>query len=325
MNVTYIIGNGFDLNLGLKTRYQDFYDYYMTKTSPNSQVELLKDTIKQDGYELWSDLEIGLGRISAKYETSDDFMVALADISDHLRKYITEINNSVRIGLYDTKRFRKDLCYPSKYLVEADRTILKTFCQRFASSWNVNIISFNYTDTIMRILTNADSTVQAQIGVNEFNIPVSMGSIQYVHGMYDDTILVGVNDSEQIRKTEFRNHVDLVEMFVKPKANDAIGELTDNKCHALLKDSQLICIFGHSMGKTDKIWWERIKENLMSRDCRLIIFVYNDKIDIKNQRFRRLAIKRELMTELGWADNIASKVYIGLNTDIFNLKKLVAS
>lgn len=65
MNVTYIIGNGFDLNLGLKTRYQDFYDYYMTKTSPNSQVELLKDTIKQDGYELWSDLEIGLGRISA--------------------------------------------------------------------------------------------------------------------------------------------------------------------------------------------------------------------------------------------------------------------
>lgn len=321
MNVTYIIGNGFDLNLGLNTRYQNFYDYYMKMPSPNSQVELLKDTIKQDGYELWSDLEIGLGEISAKYETSDDFMAALTDISDHLRKYITEINRSVQIELYDTKRFRKDLCYPSKYLVEADRTILKTFCQRFASSWAVNIISFNYTDTIMRILANADSKSQVQIGVNEFNMPVSVGSIQYVHGMHDDTILLGVNDSEQIRKKEFRDKTDLVEMFVKPKANNAIGELTDDKCHALLNASQLICIFGHSMGETDKIWWERIKENLTSRDCRLIIFVYDNKININNQRFRRPAIKRDLMEKLGWKGDMVGKVYIGLNTDIFNLKR----
>lgn len=321
MNVTYIIGNGFDLNLGLNTRYQDFYDYYMKMPSPNSQVELLKDTIRQDGYELWSDLEVGLGKISAKYETSDDFIAALTDISDHLRKYITEINSSVQIGRYDTKRFRKDLCYPSKYLAEADRTILKAFCQRFASSWNVNIISFNYTDTIIRILANADSNSQAQIGVNESNVPVYVGSIQYVHGMYDDTILLGVNDSGQIKKTEFRDKTDLVEMFVKPKANDAIGELTDNKCHTLLNASQLICIFGHSMGETDKIWWERIKENLTSRDCRLIVFVYNDKINIKNQRFRRPAIKRDLMEKLGWNENMDSKVYIGLNTDIFNLKR----
>ena len=25
--VLYVIGNGFDLNLGLKTRYQDFFEY----------------------------------------------------------------------------------------------------------------------------------------------------------------------------------------------------------------------------------------------------------------------------------------------------------
>lgn len=68
MNVTYIIGNGFDLNLGLETGYQAFYNYYIKVPSPNSQVKLLKDSIEQDGYELWSDLEIGLGKISAKYE-----------------------------------------------------------------------------------------------------------------------------------------------------------------------------------------------------------------------------------------------------------------
>ena len=75
------------------------------------------------------------------------------------------------------------------------------------------------------------------------------------------------------------------------------------------------------MGETDKIWWERIKEILTTRDCRLIIFIYNDKINIKNQRFRRQAIKRDLMEKLDWKGDMVGKVYIGLNTDIFNLKK----
>lgn len=29
MNITFLIGNGFDINLGLKTRYVDFYDFYL--------------------------------------------------------------------------------------------------------------------------------------------------------------------------------------------------------------------------------------------------------------------------------------------------------
>jgi hypothetical protein len=28
-NITFILGNGFDLNLGLKTRYTDFYPEYI--------------------------------------------------------------------------------------------------------------------------------------------------------------------------------------------------------------------------------------------------------------------------------------------------------
>ena len=27
MNITYIVGNGLDLQYGLKTRYRDFFDY----------------------------------------------------------------------------------------------------------------------------------------------------------------------------------------------------------------------------------------------------------------------------------------------------------
>ena len=31
MNITYIIGNGFDINLGLKTSYRDFYEYILAQ------------------------------------------------------------------------------------------------------------------------------------------------------------------------------------------------------------------------------------------------------------------------------------------------------
>ena len=31
MNITFLVGNGFDLNLGLKTKYTDFYPSYLAK------------------------------------------------------------------------------------------------------------------------------------------------------------------------------------------------------------------------------------------------------------------------------------------------------
>ena len=31
MNVTFLVGNGFDINLGLKTKYTDFYPSYLAK------------------------------------------------------------------------------------------------------------------------------------------------------------------------------------------------------------------------------------------------------------------------------------------------------
>lgn len=56
MNITFLIGNGFDLNLNLNTRYTDFYKYYIK----NDPKDLLSESIKED-YEMWSDLEVGLG------------------------------------------------------------------------------------------------------------------------------------------------------------------------------------------------------------------------------------------------------------------------
>jgi len=43
MNIVFIIGNGFDLNLGLKTKYTDVYkDYCKTSTSDSELIRRFK-------------------------------------------------------------------------------------------------------------------------------------------------------------------------------------------------------------------------------------------------------------------------------------------
>ena len=58
MNVLYILGNGFDKAVGMKTSYPEFYQYLMKDTDKCSDLmQQLKKDIKADK-ELWSDMEI---------------------------------------------------------------------------------------------------------------------------------------------------------------------------------------------------------------------------------------------------------------------------
>ena len=70
MVITHIIGNGFDINQGLKTSYKDFYrDYYLKQDSSESVIDELKSAISGD-IENWSDLELAIGKYTAHIASS---------------------------------------------------------------------------------------------------------------------------------------------------------------------------------------------------------------------------------------------------------------
>ena len=48
MNTLFLIGNGFDLSLGLPTDYKSFYKYYLTTNSSSAVIEALKRNISSD-------------------------------------------------------------------------------------------------------------------------------------------------------------------------------------------------------------------------------------------------------------------------------------
>ena len=52
MNITFLIGNGFDINLGLKTRYSDFYPYFIEKST---ETNMIRTWLEADEL-LWADL-----------------------------------------------------------------------------------------------------------------------------------------------------------------------------------------------------------------------------------------------------------------------------
>ena len=70
MNITFLVGNGFDLSAGLRTAYRDFYDWYCAQPSGNLDIQMFKNGIRDDvlhGGETWANFELGLGQYAAHF------------------------------------------------------------------------------------------------------------------------------------------------------------------------------------------------------------------------------------------------------------------
>jgi len=98
-NVTFIIGNGLDLSLGLNTSYRNFYDY-VRKNKLHSENSIYR-AIEKESPELWADFELGLGRFTNQIEHvtekerqkwSKTLNDELDEIKKDLKQYIREQN-----------------------------------------------------------------------------------------------------------------------------------------------------------------------------------------------------------------------------------------
>jgi hypothetical protein len=191
-----------------------------------------------------------------------------------------------------------------------------------ATTWNINIITLNYTRSLEKILENEISNIN--IG-RHHNGQVVLGNIHHIHGYTDDRTILGVNDISQVGKEEFHTNQDILDALIKPGANRALRHNVDKICESHVLSANLICIFGSSMGETDNYWWKLIGDQLR-RNTRIIILMKGEEIS------RRLAYKsvrskqayRDLFlskTDLSDAEKIAlqNNVYIGINTNIFSI------
>jgi len=326
MNIVYLIGNGFDINLGMNTRYTDFYNYYLSlpQDNDNNAVKRFKKRLKEN-FLNWSDLEYALGAKYLNKINEKDAVNIHKHITMHLPKYLTEEEDRHVINASQEK-FLKYLSepYSGNWLLSQEIEEIKKYMSTFKQEiCNIKIITFNYTKSIERILGfNIDQPRQKDMNSNIYNI-----EIEHIHGFTDDRLILGVNDTSQINNKSLRENVRIIKRYIKADCIQTYKSDHDAKCQKWLNDANLICLFGLSFGDSDKKWWDLVSKELQ-RDCKTIIFGYaeeefgrNDgpdiddfKENVKEKFLSKTDIKKDLK------DTLKKNIYIAPktpSTDIF--------
>ena len=284
MNIVYLIGNGFDINIGLKTRYKDFYDYYLSldPTADNEQVKKLKSHLKaklssEDKY--WSDLEIALGNYTTNFSSLEELELAYNDLNDKFRDFIIAVDEQkFELSKFNIEKLKKGLAHPENCFCRAEKELLLKFYRNWGSAdCDVKVISFNYTSTLEQLLNYKNSLIKLGIGAHHSSCIINLSKIIHIHGTRDIP-LIGLNDKSQIANADLREVIEVQEYLLKPLLNKMQGHRIDSDTLQYIKNADVICVYGLSLGRTDGMWWDAIAQTLLSKEAKLLYYAYDNEI-----------------------------------------------
>ena len=333
MNITYLIGNGFDKNLGLHTGYQDFYKYYLKL--PREDLPKIVSQFREDldaAIEDWSDLELSLGRYLKRFHKEDipDIITLLDDLQDSLADYLDGQDVNTTITETDKVKLKKDLIYPMSYLNEKDKMGASLIDQKKNEFFDKSIfvILFNYTKTFEKLFDCKEKKILKIEQQNEELVFAHL-RIEHIHGSTDRNMLLGINDPLQIENDEIRKDEDLQQAIVKPYMNENTGSLRAKRCKESIYSADLICIFGMSLGETDRLWWEHIIAALLKKPkLAIILFSRSNEINLRRE-YRTGKKKKEAIIEkfLSYSsldatqkNSIKERIYVCLGSKMLKLK-----
>ncbi|EJG0691278.1 hypothetical protein C4G81_RS16560 [Vibrio parahaemolyticus] len=239
MKKVFIIGNGFDLNLGLQTSYQCFIDspeFQSRASKGNVLFNYLNDVVNVDG---WIDVENELVNYSNEPFSETNFVAEYNELCDCLKKYISSIDMSSIDKQSSAFKMLKSIDLSDDFL----------------------IINFNYTDSVLHILREqGHENVQSKI--------------LHVHGrVASNEIVFGVDDKAGINpehvflyksyssifgeKYDFKNIVDFEHFYF-------FGHSLGQSDHLYFKDmfgwltyngskSKMVKFYHHSLRSKDAI------------------------------------------------------------------------
>lgn len=293
MNITFLIGNGFDIKLGLKTRYTDFYKIYIdsNKDNENESIKTFTDMIQPD-YKTWADFEMAFAENA--FGTKKDVRDILYDFSVKFANYLTE--QTLLCDYTDksiSQKFKNFLLNGYTFLEKRDRETIKNTYDSYIGNRIINFINFNYTDT----LENLINTCRTNTNSNELQTFRVKGSIYHtiidkiinIHGHLGDSIIIGIDSIEQLKNNDLKKDTALSKYCVKSKINEDIGNIqVESNFVNTVMSSNIIYSYGLSFGASDKSRWEVITKWLKSdKNKKLIIYKYETNFRSYNSAYRR--------------------------------------
>ncbi len=330
MNITFLLGNGFDIGLGLETGYESFYDEYsVIQPTDNENISLFKSMLKDrnadDNKKIidWSDFEKAFGQHSSDFtiEEKSEYIERFEDFVSNFNRYLEseekhlDFSNAALIA-----KTMKAAVTTYFHIRTADREAVQAIYNSADSTRCYNFISFNYTKSVDEC---------AQILKKHLSSDGSrdVGKILHIHGFVEENMIMGVNDASQIINEDFANDENVVREIVKPRQNSDVRANYEKQVIATIDASNIICVYGMSIGETDKKWWSYIARWLSKSDNHALVILKYDKkydkrlpfkqnnfIDSVTDKFLELSEQTEKVKS-----KIRSRVFVGMNHNVFEM------
>ena len=328
----FIIGNGFDMALGLKTSYKDFLDWYLVQDSDTQGPRLRKfkngitADIKENVHS-WADLEIKLGEYTANYgaDEVDDFLFVYRDMKDQLNAYLKTQEDLVD---YSNKKaianaMSKLLFNFYKGFPANQRRRLEAELESSQSTVVYNFITFNYTRVLEKCIELFPNPLRKR--GQYYHVRDTLGTIHYLHGEIDNSPLFGVDHPPQIHNEAFRTDRHVLLALVKPYMNEEMQYNTATQAQTLIDHSDTICILGTSLGDSDVSWWQCIGGWLAKNKHRRLVILWFSREQISKVHgdlvYDRIdAIKTRFIKQAAVNESVKSQILVQIYTELFDIK-----
>lgn len=188
MRITFLIGNGFDIGLGMHTKFQDMYGQYVSSWTDNQNIMAFKNELRKDAphYNTWSDFEMGMAEYALKCEDEATVVECLRDFKaymvEHLMRQEEYMLNRIKINNAHRDECAKVMkeAITSFYQAQSQNTIAAVE-QYGRAGREYNFITFNYTRTFDYML----DCYRAQLNPN-------VGAPIHIHGTLEKDVVLGM-------------------------------------------------------------------------------------------------------------------------------------
>lgn len=329
MNITFFIGNGFDINLGLKTKYTDFLSEYVKKDHEGS----LPKEIKRE-FATWADLEKQLGVYAGNVSEKEAlrFNEEKEALEDDLIEYLRfACLKDIVVSQEGISEFKQMVTDFQKYLPSVEQEHYRNIISGIREVICYRFIDFNYTAYLDKIVDEAKKVKPFGKHIanggnyeDEIRIPV------HVHGELYDELVLGVNDSSQIGDGKNEAPPQIADYLIKSHVNDKLGNQKIKQVQGIIDNSAYVCVFGMSLGITDKDWWCYLGKWLEKSPARrLVLFMYDDsgvifsgskrarKEDQVRSRFVKMIERPDIEEQL------SKQIVVVINSNIFHFENIV--
>jgi len=288
-----MIGNGFDLNLGLNTKLSHVVEKIIENKTDNPDIQKFKENLIKNKDLWWSDFELQLGQYTKEinsdtitvYDNQYNYFVkVLKDLFKKQENRIDYQNNSSIIA----SSFMKYITTFYNYLPDTSKQVVLTSMNKINTAENLfyDFITFNYTS----VLDNFVNCSLNEYSKNRYSnfIPIKsqryiyhfLQKIIHIHSTLEEGLILGVDNTEQIANKQLADNKSFLPRIIKLETIKVLGRNSANEARELIDKSNIIIAFGLSIGITDKYWWNYIINWLSKNiDRHFILFIYDDKMD----------------------------------------------